>query len=348
MGPVLSFNILTNTLIYFPSQLGDFASFLSSVSFCLLPFNLKLSGNKWLFECHQSRKVRDREEHTLLNWDSPLNCLLKSKTANVGGSIMFSVCNQFFPAGSKLSGAQSTKSPHGHQIHTNPSLYHPWGGWGTGRAAAYKQRSRTNTHYLVTEPGPRCDEVEQTHGHPTELGGLSAYAPSDFDPILTWCGAMWKFKGLCKGSRGTSLLQCYLLTAVDAVREMSIISIQHMQPISTALWTLGEVRNSSTSAQSRWNNSVACLYKSTVSALCSRRNTVMKTTGNPRTRRERVVRACSSTISVPHLTTLTHGSITSWQWQHNRVKECDFPPTVTPCTMTNCHAGANSIHFINS
>lgn len=129
---------------------------------------------------------------------------------------------------------------------------------GSVRATAHKHTLCTRcaqTHYLVTKPGPRCDEVDHALNLQTNRPERApSIRPSDFDLILTHDVGQYVNSRTCV-SEGLSAplagpLQHYLPTAAVAVRTMSIISIQRMRPASTAVWTLGEAQNSSTSAPS--------------------------------------------------------------------------------------------------
>lgn len=99
--------------------------------------------------------------------------LTKNKTANIKRSIMFSKCNQFLPAGSKLSAARHTKSHRGHQIHANPSLHHHTAGGEGQSEARHISRLCTNTTWSQSlAPGVvRWNTLKQT-----ELRGLRARA----------------------------------------------------------------------------------------------------------------------------------------------------------------------------
>lgn len=208
--------------------------------------------------------------------------LAKSKKVNIKSSVMFSKCNQFLPTDSKLSTAHCAKSQRGHQIHANPSLSHHMEGGGgeSDRATTHKHRPCTNTL-----PGHKARPQVWwggTHSLQTNRTKRArSIRPSDFDLVLTHDVGQYVNSRACvsegAGALLPGLLQHHLPTAAVAVRTTSIISIQRMQLVSTAVWALAEVQNSSTSPLSLSSSSLAQFSER---AFCSGRLTMMKTTGN--------------------------------------------------------------------
>lgn len=151
---------------------------------------------------------------------------------------------------------------------------------GSVRATTHKHRPCTNTL-----PGHKARPQVWwggTHSLQTNRTKRAwSIRPSDFDLVLTHDVGQHVNSRACvsegAGALLPGLLQHHLPTAAVAVRTTSIISIQRMQLVTTAVWALAEVQNSSTSPLSLSSSSLAQFSEC---AFCSRRLTMMKTTGN--------------------------------------------------------------------